>query len=121
MAENIIENHDVTTMEHEMKTQGYTLKEIIKKIFVHSQLENHVEETIFVHVRTIEDDRQRVRSFKTDHIINSCIPGNKTVETEMTSDEVMEFEKDWKKLWHPKMDQGELANGQASLFCWSSP
>ena len=38
------------------------------------------------------------------------IPGNKTVETEMTSGEVIEFEKDWKKLWHPTMTQGQSAN-----------
>ena len=109
MADNIIENHDVTTMEHEMKTKGCTLKEIIKKIIVDSQLENQDKETIFFHVRTIEDDRHRVRSFKTDHIINGYIPGNKTVETEMTSDEVIQFEKDWKKLWRPKMTPQEAS------------
>lgn len=54
-----------------------------------------------------EDDRNVVRSLKTHHIINDKIPGNKTVETEMTSDEVIDFEKDWKKLWHPKMTPQE--------------
>ena len=29
--EKILENHNVTTTEHEMKTQGYHLKEIKKK------------------------------------------------------------------------------------------
>ena len=106
MADNIIENHDVNTMEHELKTQGCLLKEIIKKI----QLGNHVKETFFVHVRSIEDDQHVVRSFKTHHIINGYIPGNKTVETEMTSGEVIDFEKDWKKLWHPTMTQGQSAN-----------
>ena len=28
----------------------------------------------------------------------------------MTSGEIIEFEKDWKKLWHPKMIQGESEN-----------
>ena len=28
----------------------------------------------------------------------------------MTSEEIIDFEKDWKKLWHPKMIQGESAN-----------
>ena len=111
MSDNIIENYDVTTMEHEMKTKGCTLKEFIRKIFVPGQLENHVKKTMFVHVRSIEDARHVVRSFKTDHIINGYIPGNKTVETEMTSDEVIQFEKDWKKLWHPKMTpQGASAH-----------
>ena len=58
-----IENHDFTTTKHEMKTQGCTLKEIIKKVFVHSQFPWHYQ-TIVVKLRTIEDDRKVVRSFK---------------------------------------------------------
>ena len=107
MAENIMENHEANTMEHELKTQGCLLKEIIRKIFVNSQFGNHVKETIFVHLRTIEDDRNVIRSVKTHHIINDKIPGNKTVETEMTSEEVIDFEKAWKKLWRPKMTPQE--------------
>ena len=101
MADNIIENHDVNTMEHELKTHGCLLKEIIKKI----QLGNHVKETFFVHVRSIEDDQHVVRSIKTHGIIigPGYIPRNQTVETEMTSGKVIKFEKDWKKLWHPTM------------------
>ena len=103
MADNmIIENYDVKTMEHELKNQGCLLKETIKK-GKKIQVRNHIKETFFVHVRSIEDDQHVVRSIKTHHIINGYIPRNKTVETEMTSGEVIEFEKDWKKLWHPTM------------------
>ena len=124
----ILETHNVNTMEREMKTQGCHLKEIKKMILFDK--DNFDKKMI---VRTIEDDLHRVRSFKAmEHFINGCFTRteetkvilNRTVtfeETEMTSGEIVEFEKDWKKLWHPKMDQGELANGQASLFCWSSP
>ena len=99
--EKILENHNVNTMEHEMKTQGYHLKEIKKKylnesahmliIFRNSlilftigilskiltdfQINRNFlkiinllyrldKKTINVHVRTIKDDRHRVRSFK---------------------------------------------------------
>ena len=82
-------------------------KKIIRKIFVNSQFGNHAKETIFVHLRTIEDDRNVIRSVKTHHIINDKIPGDKTLETEMTSEEVIDFEKAWKKLWRPKMTPQE--------------
>ena len=135
MADKIIETHNVNTMEHEMKTQGCHLKEIKKMTVFHK--DNFDKKTICVHVRTIEDDRHRVRSFNAEeHFINGWPTGKRTEETvirnpttslvhfektEMTSGEIVEFEEDWKKLWHPKMTQGELENGQASLFCWSLP
>ena len=46
----------------------------------------------------------------TEFFINGCKTGNRTEETEMNSGEIIEFEKDWKKLWHPKMNQGKLTN-----------
>ena len=114
MADKMIENHDAKTTEHELKTQGYLLKEIIRKFFVNSQFGNHVKETIFVHLRTIEEDRNVIRSVKTHHIINDKIPGDKTVETEMTSEEVIDFEKAWKKLWRPKMPPQEYKQAMNS-------
>ena len=112
MAE-IIENYHVTTTEHEMKTQGCHLKEIKKMIVLDE------DNSTLVHFRSIEEDRNVVRSFKvTEDTLNGCstrteetkVLLNRTVsfeDTEMTSGEIMEFEEDWKKLWHPKMTQGE--------------
>jgi hypothetical protein len=109
MADNIIENHYVSAMEHEMRKKGCHLKEIKKKIDSFLRLD---KKTVFVHVRTIEDDRHGIRSFKvTEHLIND-ITGNRFEETDMTSYKVTEFEKDWKKLWHQKMTQGESATLQ---------
>ena len=146
--EKILENHNVDTMEHEMKTQGCHLKEIKKKflneliIFRNSLISKHLtnflqfsfrfsdktikkgdflkiinlfrldKKTIYVHVRTIQDDKhgRHGRSLKvTEHFINENIT-DRTEETEMTSGEIIEFEKDWKKLWHPTMTQGQSAN-----------
>ena len=121
MADNIIENYNINTMEHDMKTQGCHLKEIKKMILLDN--DNSDKNFICVHFRSIEDDQHRVRSFKaTEDFLNGCFTRteetkvilNRTVtfeETEMTSGEIVEFEEDWKKLWHPKMTQGELANG----------
>ena len=127
MADKIIENYHVTTTKHEMKIQGCHLKEIKKMIVLDK--DNSDKNSTLVHFRSIEDDMNEVRSFKaTEEILNGCFTRteetkvllNRTVsfeDTEMTSGEIMEFEEDWKKLWHPKMTQGEKANGQASLFC----
>ena len=117
MAEKIIENYHVTTTEHEMKTQGCHLKEIKKRIVLDQ--DNSDKNPTFIHFRSIEDDRNVVRSFMaTEDFLNGCftrtedtkVTLNQTVtfeKTEMTPGEIVEFEEDWKKLWHPKMTQGE--------------
>ena len=114
MADKIIENYHVTTTKHEMKTQGCHLKEIKKMI-----TDNSDENFVCVHFRSIEDDLNRVRSFKaTEAFLNDCFTRTEETkvildhtvtfeDTEMTSGEIVEFEEDWKKLWHPKMTQGE--------------
>ena len=122
MADNMILllGDHVDTMEHEMKTRGCKLKEIKQKIFMDSQFKSEMaihEKTIIVHLRTILDDLHGLRSFKiTERFINGYIIGKRTEQTEMasgemmTSGEVLGFEKDWKKLWHPKMTQEEWTN-----------
>ena len=107
MEDQLIENHNVHTIEHEMKTNGYHLKEMKKKILVDSRYRLD-KKTIIVHVRTIEDNQNGIRSYKvTEHFINGYITGNRNVDTDMTENEVNEFERDWKKYWHPKMKHGE--------------
>ena len=93
--------------KHEMEIQGCHLKETKKMIILDNDY------SITVHFRSIEDDLNRiVRSFKArEHLLNGCstrteetkVILNRTVsfeDTEMTSGEIMEFEEDWKKLWH---------------------
>ena len=113
MQDLIIENYDVNTMEHDMKADGHHLKEMKKKILFESRYKRcrfrfPDKKAIIVHVRTIEDDQHGHRSLKvTEHFINGSITENRIVETEMTENEVIQFEKDWKKYWHPKMNQRE--------------
>ena len=104
----------VALSKHEMTIQGCHLKETKKMIFLDKDY------SITVHFRSIEDELNRiVRSFTArEHLLNgksnrtedNRVILNRTVtfeETEMTSGEIVEFEEDWKKLWHPKMTQGE--------------
>ena len=117
MADKIIENYHVTTTKHEMKIQGCHLKEIKKMIVLDK--DNSDKNSTLVHFRSIEDYMNGIRSFKaTEEILNGCFTRteetevllNRTVsfeDTKMTSGEIMEFEEDWKKLWQPKMTQGE--------------
>ena len=113
-----------------MKTKGCHLKEIKKKILLDA--DNFDKKTMIVHVRTIEDDRNGLRSFKAtedftgNRTEESYITGSKPKEIEMatssetepkslrcremTSGEIMEFEKVWKKMWHPKLTHGESTN-----------
>ena len=84
---------------------------LLEQFFLIVSQNNFGNKIPIIHARTIEDNKHRHRSFMgTEHFTYGCATRNRTEETEMTSREVMEFEKDWKKLWHPKMTQGESIN-----------
>ena len=93
--------------------EGCHLTETRKKTIVdnHCKLE---KKTIIVHERTIEDECHGNRSIKvTEEFINGIITGNRTVDTKMTPGEVIDFEKDWKKLW-----DGESERTKAARKCF---
>ena len=95
-SDKIIENHNVNTLEHHMKTQGCHLKEIKKILF---DKDNFDKKTIIVHVRTIKDNRHGVRSrslkatelFTGNRTEESYITGNgqPTNETEMAKGQLI--------------------------------
>ena len=95
--------------KHEEEIEGCHLTETIKKTIC----DNHfklLKKTIIVRERTIKDDFHGLRSLKvTETFINGVITGNRPVDTEMTSDEVIEFEKDWKKLWDGESERTKSA------------
>ena len=102
----------MATMD-EKKIEGCHLTETKKKIIVDNQFKLE-KKTIIVHERTIEDECNGLRSIKvTEEFINGIITGNRPVDTKMTSAEVIEFEKDWKKLW-----DGESERTRAARKCF---
>jgi hypothetical protein len=55
MTDKIIENHNVNTRNHKMKTQGWYLKEIKKNILFDK--DNSDKKEIIIHVWTIEQSQ----------------------------------------------------------------
>ena len=84
----LIENHHVFTTTHELLVDGHHLIEKKQKTLSHA---DGIEKTlVLLHVRTIDDKSYKVtETFDERH-----------VETEMTEDEVNQFEEDWTSLWN---------------------
>lgn len=106
MEDKKIENH-IHTMEHEIKINGNTLREIKKKIVNDVYSLSH-EEAQSVLERTIEN-QHGLRSFK-----SSVVDGNSRIFGQiyqingnpMAEDEIKQFEEDWKAHWTPEMTEG---------------
>ena len=107
MEDKKIENH-VHTMEHEIKLNGNTLKEIKKKI-VNDVYDLSHEQAQSVLERTIEN-QHGLRSFKSSIVDgNSRIFGQIYLRADgnpMAEDEIKQFEEDWHNHWTPEMTEG---------------
>ena len=107
MEDKKIENH-VHTMEHEIKLNGNTLKEIKKKI-VNDVYDVSHEQAQSVLERTIEN-QDGLRSFKSSIVDgNSRIFGQIYLRADgnpMAEDEIKQFEEDWTNHWTPEMTEG---------------
>ena len=121
--DKIIRNHHgVGTLEHEMRVAGNSAVTLFlasrrvenhnliekkqKTLFDGTNTESGDSKTIIEHIRTIDDRTYKV----TEHFMNGFTTGNKSVETDMTEEEVKQFESDWSSLWEPKINVDELAN-----------
>ena len=122
MEDKIIGNPHVT-LEHEMRVagnsavtfvlasrrvEGYQLIEKKQKTLLDgTKTKSGDSMTIIEHVRTIDDRTHKV----TEHFMNGFTTGNRSVElTNMSEEEVKQFESDWSSLWKPEIIAEELAN-----------
>ena len=123
MEDKIIGNHHgVGTLEHEMRVAGNSAVTFVlasrrvqnhnlietkeKTLFEGTNTESGDSKTIIEHIRTIDDRTYKV----TEHFMNGFTTGNRSVETDMTEEEVKQFESDWSSLWEPKNIADEFAN-----------
>ena len=114
----MIENH-VHTMEHEIKLNDTTLKEIKKKI-VNDVYDDSHEQVQGVVERTIED-QHGLRSFMSSiGGGNSLISGHIYTNADgnpMAEDEIKQFEEDWKNHWTPQMTENHKNEIEIILPC----
>ena len=97
----ILKTHDVTTLVHEMKVNGYHLVEKKQKIKTNvdpKAPDNTPKMTKIIHSRSIDDRCYDVQETLTEGMDEP----HRVIETEMTQEEVETFEEDWSKLWNPQ-------------------
>ena len=100
MSNKIIESENlkIVTMEHDIRIEGRCLSEKKQKIAIDS--ENGSKRLIFLHLRRIDNKNCNVTEiFSNGH----DVADDRKVETDMTEDEVKQFEKDWIKYWRPEI------------------
>ena len=114
MEDKMIENH-IHTMEHEIKLNGTTLKEIKKKIVndVYDaiiDIDPEAGQSQAVVERTIED-QHGLRSFMSslDDDGNSLTPSGQIYTNAdgnpMAEGEIKQFKEDWENHWTPQMTE----------------
>ena len=111
----IIENHKIITMEHDLRNEGYYLSDKKQMTLIEgAESENGGSKMMtLIHTRSIDD-----RCFKvTEHFPNGYNKSKevknqvmRTVETEMSEDEIEKFEVDWELYWKPEINKKGIAN-----------
>ena len=107
----LMEKQIVETTEQELRVDGHHLIDKKQKSFIDANaLGNFYEAGMFfetmvvVHIRTIND-----KSYKVTEINNGEDEAlERQVETDMTEDEVKQFEEDWTNMWNPDITQKEI-------------
>jgi hypothetical protein len=109
------DHHIILTMEHEMKIDGHYLTEKIKQTSLIESLnpESIGDQTIVrEQIRSINDKFYKVTKIKDgqndDTSEEKRIETIENVETDMTDEEIKQFEEDWTKLWNPEVTKKEI-------------
>ncbi len=115
MAENdkiMLENHNIATVEHEMRVDGHYLAEKKQKTVIGDEKDGEDMKTIVVHLRAIDN-----RYYKVTEVVTSGEEPERTIETELKDDELEIFEQDWVRMWRPKiMSDGTISHAQDSVL-----
>ena len=97
MSDKTIENHH-ESITHELWIDGHHLIEKKQKTLIDGK-----DETL-VHIRSIDE-----KSYKVTEINNGEDEAlERQVESDMTEDEVKQFEEDWTNMWNPDITQKEI-------------
>ena len=109
------DHHIILTMEHEMKIDGHYLTEKIKQTTLIESLnpESIGDQTIVrEQIRSIDDKFYKVTKIKDgqndDTSEEKRIETIENVETDMTDEEIKQFEEDWTKFWNPEVTKKEI-------------
>ena len=97
MDTKIIEDHQIHVMDHVMRVEDNVLTEKRIKTKIEGKYSEYgVSTVIRERIRSIEAEGGQNRNLKITEVVNGT--GHRTVETDMTKDEIKQFENDWDKL-----------------------
>ena len=109
------DHHIILTMEHEMKIDGHYLTEKIKQTTLIESLnpESIGDQTIVrEQTRSINDKFYKVTKIKDgiddDPTKEKRFETIENVETDMTDEDIKQFEDDWTKFWNPEVTKKEI-------------
>ena len=112
---NYEDHHIILTMEHEMKIDGHYLTEKIKQTTLIESLnpESIGDQTIVrEQTRSINDKFYKVTKIKDgiddDPTKEKRFETIENVETDMTDEDIKQFEDDWTKFWNPEVTKKEI-------------
>ena len=118
----LMEKQIVETTEQELRVDGHHLIDKKQKSFIDA---NEIGTQIFqgdfssdmmffetmvvVHIRTIDDKSYKVTEINGHEAVERQVETlERQVETDMTEDEVKQFEEDWTNMWNPDITQKEI-------------
>jgi hypothetical protein len=104
----VTENHKIVTMEHEMRVDGRYLCEKKQQTLISPfDSTNSKSTSVMIHIRTIDQKTHKITETQEEdeEILTVII-------TEMTEEEIKQFEDDWIRLWTPKITQQQIVQLQ---------
>ena len=126
MSVEINENHKIVTVEHELHYEGHFLSERKQMIIEVSDNDgelalinnsNNERRITLVHLRQIDEKCYKVtEDFLNGHECQTKEEYSfRKVDTEMTDEEVKQFEEDWKNFWDPEITKKMIENLQERI------
>ena len=105
MSDKSIENHH-ESITHELWIDGHHFIEKKQKHLIHTN--GNDKTLVLVHIRSIDE-----KSYKVTEINNGEDDAlERQVESDMTEEEVKQFEEDWTNLWDPRITQNDFWHAQ---------
>ena len=98
------ESHQIKTKKHEMKIDGHLLFDQVQKIkIIPKKFPDGYKFTILHHIRGIDGKTFKVTKIYMHDERSDLI--SRKIDTNMTQEELKQFQTDWTRLWRPKINE----------------
>ena len=98
------ESHQIITKKYEMKIDGHLLFDQIQKVkVIPKKIPDDYKFTILHHTRGIDGKTLKVTKIYMPDERSDLI--SRKIDTNMTQEELKQFQTDWTRLWRPKINK----------------